>query len=546
MTEYVTYGIIALIVIALIVVLIALFYRRASREISLVRTGVGGRQVVMDGGMIAIPYFQEISNVNMQTLRLEVERTGSEALITKDRLRVDVRAEFYVSVEPSNEAVARASQTLGDRTFQVDQLRQLIEGKLIDTLRSVAARSTMDELHENRSEFARDVRENLRETLAANGLALEGVSLTALDQTPFSTLDESNAFNAVGMRKLAEVIANSKKERAQIEAEAEVAVHRAGMEASKRKLEIDLEGQAAQLRQAQELESLRAAQLAEIAARKADSERAANAARIQMELDIRAADIAREKAIREAEIASAQALETAEQDRVIAVAHKTQEESRALAAADMAKIESINAAEAIATARALAEAQRRKDVALLAAQQDTGVSAERLIAQAKAEAEASVERAKVTLQNAQAEAEAAQLRIATLKDEMSAKAIGQRALNESENVFNSEIIALKADMARLDALPRIVEQMVKPAEKIESIKIHHITGGLGTASSPADGQGGVGKPVVNHALDAILAMAVQLPALRKIGEELGLSLDSGIAGEATRHNETPPSGAGES
>ena len=47
---------------------------------------------------------------------------------------------------------------------------------------------------------------------------LESVSLTALDQTPFEALDENNAFNAVGMRKLVEVIAKSKMERAEIEA----------------------------------------------------------------------------------------------------------------------------------------------------------------------------------------------------------------------------------------------------------------------------------------------------------------------------------------
>ena len=58
------------------------------------------------------------------------------------------------------------------------------------------------------------------------------MSLTALDQTPFEALDENNAFNAVGMRKLAEVIATSKMERAQIDGEAEVSVRRAGMENS--------------------------------------------------------------------------------------------------------------------------------------------------------------------------------------------------------------------------------------------------------------------------------------------------------------------------
>ena len=119
------------------------------------------------------------------------------------------------------------------------------------------------------------------------------------------------------------------------------------------------------------------------------------------------------------------------------------------------------------------------------------------------------------------------MRIATLKDEMEAKAKGQKALNEAENVLNEEIVALKGDIARLEALPRIVEQMVKPAEKIDSIRIHHLSGGARTES---DGTGS--KPPVNRALDSIMEMAVQLPALKKIGEELGINVEEGMAGLA--------------
>ena len=117
----------------------------------------------------------------------------------------------------------------------------LIDGMMVDALRSVAARMTMDELHENRATFVSEVREMLGDTLARYGLQLDSVLLTALDQTPFASLDENNAFNAVGMRKLAEVIAKSKKERAEIDADSEVSVRRASMEASRKRLEIELE-----------------------------------------------------------------------------------------------------------------------------------------------------------------------------------------------------------------------------------------------------------------------------------------------------------------
>jgi uncharacterized membrane protein YqiK len=92
--------------------------------------------------------------------------------------------------------------------------------------------------------------------------------------------------------------------------------------------------------------------------------------------------------------------------------------------------------------------------------------------------------------------------------------------------MDEHIVAMKVALAKLDALPRIVAEMVKPAEKIDSIRINHISG-LGSGQSA--GHAGT-KPVVNQALDSIMDMAVQLPMLRKIGEELGMNLEEGIAG----------------
>lgn len=517
--------VVVLILLAVLIALAAVFYQRSTREYSLIRTGLGGRKVVMDGGVVVLPYFHDVSKVNMQTLRFEVNRSADQALITKDRMRVDVGVEFYVSVDPTIDAISRAAQTLGSRTSNPEKLHELIDGKLIDTLRAVAARMTLDELHENRGEFVAEVRQSVAESLSRNGLALESVSLTSLDQTPFSALDENNAFNAVGMRRLAEVIATSKKERALIDRDAEVAVHRSTMEASKLKLNIDLEQQAAELDQVREIETLRAQQLAEIAERKAESEKASNAARIQMERAIRYEDIAREQAIREAEIARATALEAAEQDRNIAVAERSQEESKALAAADLARAEAVSAAEAIATARAVADAERKKQVAILNARQQSEISSEQLIANAQAEAQSAVETAKATLAEAEAKAQVSKMRLEALRATLSTKAEGKRALNEADNVLNAEIVALKADLAKLDALPRIVAQMVKPAEKINSINVHQISG-LGSSSSGAGAQ----KPVVNQALDSVMDMAVQLPALKKLGEELGMSIDKGVSG----------------
>ena len=521
-----------IVLVAILVVVAAWLYERASREISLVRTGLGGRKVVLDGGVIVLPYFHKVSRVNMQTMRLEVNRHGEQALITKDRLRVDVGVEFYVSVEPTEESIARASQTLGRRTFEADKLRDLIEGKLVDTLRSVAAQQTMDELHEARGAFVKEVKSALTEEIRRNGLELESVSLTALDQTPFTALDENNAFNAVGMRKLAEVIANSKKERATIDADAEVSVRRSAMEAAKRTLQIDLEEQEAQIEQVKTLESLRATQLAEIAASKAESEIAANAAKIEMEKSIRASDIRREEEISKAEIAQRLAVETAEQQRNITLRKQSMDEAKAEAAASGARVEAVKAAEDVETAKAIATAERGKSLDLISAEKESQVHGLRKQHAADTEADTMVKLAGARLKAAQSDADSEKVRLSAMAEEMAMKAENVRAMNEAENAMSSEVIDLARDKARLEALPKIVEQMVKPAEKIDSIKIHHITGGALDRSGSSGGGGELGndKPPINQALDSIMDMAVQLPALRKIGEDLGVSFEDGMSG----------------
>src|SRR3546814_2697943 len=99
-------GLLLLIVLG---VVLARLYKRASKEIGFVRTGFGGEKVVMNGGALVLPIFHETMPVNMNTVRLAVERKNSDALITLDRLRIDVKAEFYVRVKPDAQSIATRS-----------------------------------------------------------------------------------------------------------------------------------------------------------------------------------------------------------------------------------------------------------------------------------------------------------------------------------------------------------------------------------------------------------------------------------------------------
>lgn len=510
----------------------ARLYKRATREMSLVKTGSGGRKVIMDGGTIVVPFLHEVAKVNMKTLRLEVARVNDQSLITKDRMRVDVGVEFYVSVNATEDGISRAAQTLGDRTFHVEQLREMIEGKLIDGLRAVAAQMTMDELHENRASFVQEVQNAISEDLLKNGLELEAVSLTALDQTPFDSLDENNAFNAVGMQKLAAVIATSRKQRAEITAEADVSVARSEMEAERLKYQIDQEKKEAEIKQIQEIQELQVQQEADIARNQEISDQTKEQARIERERAVRASEIERERTIREAEIAKERELEVADQERQIIVAKKSEEESQARASADLARAEAVKASESVETSRAVAAADRKKQISLIEAQEEAERRATGIRLEATAEKDAASDRAAAKLEEAQADAEAMIIRANAKKTDLLATAEGQTAIANSENELSAEIIAMKIRLASLEAMPAIIAEMVKPAEKIDSIKIHQVTG-MGGGNGTNMGSGTGGTPV-NQALDSVLGMALQMPAMQALGKELGISLENGIADVANQ------------
>ncbi|MEL7454758.1 MAG: SPFH domain-containing protein, partial [Pseudomonadota bacterium] len=220
--QFIFYGTIAVIILIAfftIMMIFARLYRRSSKKISFVRTGFGGQKVIVNGGAIVLPVLHEVIPVNMNTLRLEVRRHADQALITHDRMRVDVQAEFYVRVQPTTDSIANAAQTLGQRTMQPQHLKELVEGKFVDALRAVAAEMAMEELHEQRVNFVQKVQAAVSEDILKNGLELESVSLTGLDQTSKEFFNPDNAFDAQGLTKLTEEIEARRKTRNDIEQE---------------------------------------------------------------------------------------------------------------------------------------------------------------------------------------------------------------------------------------------------------------------------------------------------------------------------------------
>ena len=200
----------------------------------------------------------------MNTIDLQVKRQREDALITKDRMRVDVDAEFYVRVKQTGEAVSLAASTMGRRMLEPSRIHQLLSGKFISALRTVASEMSMEELHENRNSYVARVLEVAQEGLDKNGLELESVAVTDIDQTEIEFFNPSNRFDAEGLTIVIQEIEARRKLRNDIEQETSIKIRERNLLAEKQALEIERASEQARLEQERDIEFRRARQLAEL------------------------------------------------------------------------------------------------------------------------------------------------------------------------------------------------------------------------------------------------------------------------------------------
>ena len=515
-------------------------YQRASKERSFVRTGLGGQKVIMDGGALKLPVFHELIWVNMNTLKLEVHRSDKDSLFTKDRMRVDVVAAFFVRVIPTVEGIANAAQTLGQRTLDPEALKGLVEDKFVDALRAASVSMTMQELLDKRQDFIQAVQNAAAEDLAKNGLELESVSLTSFDQTSKEFFNPDNAFDAEGLTRLTEETQKRAKERNEIEQHTQVAIAQKNYEATQQKLDIDKNQRFATLEQHQQVATREAEQQALVAATQAQRKREAEQARIDAERLVKEAEVAREQAVRQkqidadrtvqiAEIEQQRATQIANQERSILVAKKSEEQSQAEARANEARSEAVKAEQLVITAAAVAEAQREKDVELVEADKEAQRQAITVKVAAEAEKDA-----------AENHAEAIKIRAEANLRNYQVEAQGKAMINEAINKLSAEQIGMQVKLALIQALPGIIAESVKPVEKIDGIKIVQVDGLTrgGANGSGAGIAGNGGGSLADQAVTAALAYRAQQPIVDALLQEIGLKggtlsgLTDGLAAQA--------------
>jgi len=503
----------AMIGVALIVVLGIVFtilYKRATRDEAFVRTGLGGKKVVLDGGAMILPIFHSYASVNLKTLRLTVERKERESLITKDRLRVDIVAEFYVRVRPDDESIALASQTLGALTNDAEALRNQVEAKFVDGLRSVAATMTILELQEKRSDFVKHVQATVESDVKSNGLELESVSLTKLDQTDVKFFNPENFFDAEGLTQLKTVTETRRRDRNAIVRDNEVAIAQKDLEARQQTLGIERTKKEAELSQERDIANKTASTRAEVASATQTARLTEENARIDTDRAVAEKEAGakqiKETAVIESDLAinkrktdAQREIQIATQENEIQIAAKSKQTSEAVAEAKTAEAVAVSAEEKVVTARAVEVADRARLTQVLAARTEAERKSTELIVAAEAEKKASLDRAEAVKTLATAEAESNKIKAVGVRNIGEAEAAVITMKNEAQNKLGSNVIDFEIAKKRIEIMPSALAEMVKPIANLKDVRILH-TGGAFGGNGAAGGGVGFGEGLAGELL----------------------------------------------
>lgn len=506
-----------------------------------------GKTVILNGGCIVIPGFNELTRVPLREISIDVERRGKTAVRTRDYLRANMRVTFYVCISADNEAVLTAAQRLSKQgKISEADIKEALEKRADDAIRAAAKKKSIAEIDSDKLGFAEEVLNLIQQDLRKVGLTLNNIAISEIEES--DTYNENDYFDAQGVRLRTETIQKSikqkldvelqtQREKREIELSTQVAIEQQELAAEKQSLNISKDKEDAKLTQMKEIEFLKAQREREVQesrdqeATKVErnkilQQKAVEEEKIKQKLAVQQSQIEANIALeeqnkllkvtqasqqQEAEVAEIDRQKTvdasrlraqiqiaeaeqeskiAQQEAVIAIADK--EKQRFLAEAEKAQAE-----EAVLTAKMVEDAEREQKLQVIAAEREA--QEKRISEQNVVEIDVFRRRrqAEIARQAAELEAESIRTLAEANRFKELAEAQGKRALIESENALsdaNRAADLIKTIWPELSPqLPQIIKSLAPQAGVLGDARIYSFPGANGNNGNGVSGANDINK-----------------------------------------------------
>jgi uncharacterized membrane protein YqiK len=404
------------------------FYNKVPQGTALIVNDLSATPKVHFTGALVYPVIYKKELMKISLITLEVDRRAKDGLICRDNMRADITVAFYLRVNETAQDVLKVAKAIGaERASDKAAVNELFNAKFSEALKTVGKQIDFVKLFENRQEFRDRIIEVIGNDL--NGYVLEDVAIDYLEQTPKSSLDPSNILDAEGIRKITELTAAQNVITNELERNQQLAITKKNVETREAMLSLERQQADAEARQKREIATIQAREEAETAKVQQEERLKSEQARIttQETLDIREQNRMREVEVAEQnrqravvieieKVHRAKDLEIVSREREVELQRIDKEKALEIQRKDIASVirdriiveKSVaQEEERIKEVRQVSEADRAKQVKILAAQGKAEEEMVRQVKQAEADETSSKHKAVELTVIAQAELEAA-------------------------------------------------------------------------------------------------------------------------------------------
>jgi len=190
---------IALIIVGVIFLLllsIALMWRKVSQDKALVVTGLKKR-VISGGGGLVIPLFEKTDIISLENMKIEVKIDGA---LTGQGVNIRADGVAVLKVKSDEESILSAVEQFntGREKETIDVIKDTAKDVLEGKLREIVSKLSVEEIYKDREKFASQVQEVAAVDLAEMGLEIKAFTIRDIS-------DANGYLEALGKKRIAEV-----------------------------------------------------------------------------------------------------------------------------------------------------------------------------------------------------------------------------------------------------------------------------------------------------------------------------------------------------
>lgn len=509
------------------------FLKKAAPGTALVKTGLGLQiPQISTSSAIAIPLIHRIETIELTVKTIKIVRRGMDSLSCADGIRAEIEVDFYIKINPVEDDIRRVATTVGcERASNIQTMKELFEAKFADALKTAGSKMTFDQLYQNRHQFRDEILVALGHSqggdVVLNGYRLDDVAIHYLEQLPLTKHDENNVFDSKGIKEIALRTSNEAESANKRLREKEVTIAEQNREARIKQLQIEQdlkEKESIQQREVQErfakenalVEKTRQEQTGVEQQAFIAKERAVKIAEEMKLQEIKVVEIQKERAIMVAEEEKNQAVETAKIQKENAVASQLKEKLKILEENAKQESQKIKAEEQALTVKAMEVASRDKQIEVTKAEKNAQVELLEFNVETDKEAYKLKTLAQAKKEAAELEYQAALQQAKTIMEIGNADANALAAKLQVENSIGKNALLAQTLRQIIPLLPEIIEKLMLPAEKIDSIKFLHINGLQ--SQNGAGNEGGVSSPMspTGGIINTMFNVSMLLPIIKEV------------------------------